>query len=149
MENWVDGAELTRELEGDGVGARFPYNVKWAQVLFRKFLGWPPSSKELHLDISLVADFQLGSLCPMLICILLIPLLSLCNVLLQLRLDAFQVCHEHLHFSQQCIGLWVRCELRVIPFVHKEWGHSHHHIHGIVVGKFSHWEYCCPVILLV
>src|SRR5258705_79250 len=56
MENRVDGAELTRESEGDGVGTRFPYNIKWAQVLFRKFLGWPPSSKELHLDISLVAD---------------------------------------------------------------------------------------------
>src|SRR5258708_15403786 len=117
MENWVDGAELTRESEGDGVGTRFPYNVKWAQVLFRKFLGWPPSSKELHLDISLVADFQLGSLCPMLVRILPIPLLSLCDVLLQLRLGAFQVCHKCLCFGQRCIGLWVRCELRVIPFV--------------------------------
>src|SRR5258708_37409404 len=99
MENRVDGAELMRELEGDGVGTRFPYNVKWAQVLFQKFLGWPPSSKELHLDISLVTNFQLGSLCPMLVHILLIPLLSLCNVLLQLCLDVFQVCHECLHFS--------------------------------------------------
>src|SRR5258708_7557873 len=100
MENWVDRVELMRELEGDGVGARFPYNVKWAQVFFRKFLGWLPSSKELHLDISLVTDFQLGSLCPMLICILPIPLLSLCDVLLQLCLDAFQVHHKHLHFDQ-------------------------------------------------
>src|SRR5258708_21664888 len=33
------------------------------------------------------------------ICILLIPLLSLCNVLLQLCLDAFQVRHEHLCFG--------------------------------------------------
>src|SRR5260221_14768908 len=99
MENQGDGAELTRESEGDRVGARFPYNVKWAQVLFQKFLGWLPSSKELRLDISLVADFQLRSLCPMLVCILPIPLLSLCNVLLQLRLGAFQVCHECLHFS--------------------------------------------------
>src|SRR5258708_19267132 len=62
MENRVDGAELMRESEGDRVGARFPYNVKWAQVLFQKFLGWLPSSKELCLDISLVADFQLRSL---------------------------------------------------------------------------------------
>src|SRR5258706_12520788 len=100
MENQVDGAELTRELEGDGVGTRFPYNIKWAQVLFRKFLGWPPSSKELCLDISLVADFQLGSLCPMLVRILPIPLLSLCNVLLQLHLGAFQVHHEHLCFGR-------------------------------------------------
>src|SRR5258708_17840008 len=140
MENQVDGAELMRESEGDGVGARFPYNVKWAQVLFRKFLGWPPSSKELHLDVSLVANFQLGSLCPMLIHILPIPLLSLCNVLLQLCLDVFQVCHEHLCFGRQCIGLWVHCELWVIPFVHEEWGHSHHRIHCIVVGKFGHQE---------
>src|SRR5258708_38341032 len=103
MENWVDRAELMRELEGDGVGARFPYNIKWAQVLFRKFLGWSPSSKELCLDISLVADFQLRSLCPMLVHILPIPLLSLCNVLLQLHLGGFQVCHEHLHFSCRCI----------------------------------------------
>src|SRR6266436_204265 len=100
MENRVDGVEMMRESEGDGVGARFPYNVKWAQVLFRKFLGWPPSSKELRLDISLVTNFQLRSLCPMLVRILPIPLLSLCNVLLQLHLGAFQVCHEHLHFSQ-------------------------------------------------
>src|SRR6266446_6090776 len=100
MENQVDRAELMRELEGDGVGARFPYNVKWAQVLFRKFLGWLPSSKELCLDISLVTDFQLRSLCPMLVHILLIPLLSLCDVLLQLRLDAFQVHHECLCFGQ-------------------------------------------------
>src|SRR5258707_13840611 len=134
MENRVDGAELTRESEGDGVGTRFPYNVKWAQVLFRKFLGWPPSSKELRLDISLVANFQLGSLCPMLVCILPIPLLSLCDVLLQLCLGAFQVCHKHLRFGQQCISLQVRCELRVIPFVCEEWGHSCCHIHGIVVG---------------
>src|SRR5260221_6295434 len=76
----------------------------------------------------------------MLIRILLIPLLSLCDVLLQLCLDVFQVHHEHLHFSQQCISLWVHCELQVIPFVCKEWGHSHCHIHGIVVGKFGHWE---------
>src|SRR5258705_4699199 len=100
MENRVDGAELMRELQGDGVGARFPYIVKWAQVLFRKFLGWLPSSKELCLDISLVTDFQLGSLCPMLVRILLIPLLSLCDVLLQLCLGAFQVCHKRLHFSR-------------------------------------------------
>src|SRR5260370_28769565 len=100
MENWVDGAELTRELEGDRVGARFPYNVKWAQVLFRKFLGWLPSSKELRLDISVVADFQLRSLCPMLVHILPIPLLSLCDVLLQLCLGVFQVHHKHLHFSR-------------------------------------------------
>src|SRR5258708_6218097 len=100
MENQVDGVELMRESEGDGVGDRFPYNVKWAQVFFQKFLGWLPSSKELCLDISLVTNFQLGSLCPMLICILPIPLLSLCDVLLQLRLDAFQVCHKHLHFGQ-------------------------------------------------
>src|SRR5258707_12975547 len=99
MENWVDGVELTRESEGDGVGARFPYNVKWAQVLFQKFLGWLPSSKELRLDISLVTDFQLRSLCPMLVRILPIPLLSLCEVLLQLCLGAFQVCHKHLCFS--------------------------------------------------
>src|SRR5258707_11334909 len=99
MENQGDGAELMRESEGDGVGARVPYNVKWAQVLFQKFLGWLPSSKELRLDISLVADFQLGSLCPMLVCILLIPLLSLCDVLLQLCLGVFQVCHECLHFG--------------------------------------------------
>src|SRR5258705_2507147 len=144
MENRVDRAELMRESEGDGVGARFPYNVKWAQVLFQKFLGWPPSSKELRLDISLVADFQLRSLCPMLVCILLIPLLSLCDVLLQLRLGAFQVHHECLCFGQRCIGLWVRCELWVIPFVHEEWGHSRHHICGIVVGKFGHQEYHCP-----
>src|SRR5258708_34049379 len=133
MENQVDRVELTRESEGDGVGARFPYNVKWAQVLFQKFLGWLPSSKELHLDVSLVTCFQLRILCPMLICNLLIPLLSLCNVLLQLCLDAFQVHHECLHFSQQCIGLWVCCELWVIPFVCKEWGHSHCHVCGIVV----------------
>src|SRR5260221_2665975 len=100
MESRVDRAELTRELEGDGVGARFPYNIKWAQVLFRKFLGWLPSSKELCLDISLVTNFQLGSLCPMLVCILPIPLLSLCDVLLQLHLDAFQVHHEHLCVSR-------------------------------------------------
>src|SRR5258706_15279080 len=100
MENWVDRAELMRESEGDRVVARFPYNIKWAQVLFRKFLGWLPISKELHLDISLVANFQLGSLCPMLVHILPIPLLSLCDVLLQLCLDAFQVHHEHLCFSQ-------------------------------------------------
>src|SRR5258705_3622077 len=124
MENQVDRADLTRESEGDRVGARFPYNIKWAQVLFRKFLGWPPSSKELRLDVSLVTDFQLGSLCPMLICILPIPLLSLCDVLLQLCLDAFQVCHKCLCFGQQCIGLWVHCELSAIPFVHKELGHS-------------------------
>src|SRR6266436_4216402 len=99
MENWVDGVELMRESEGDGVGARFPYNIKWAQVLFQKFPGWLPSSKELHLDISLVTDFQLGSLCPMLVHILLIPLLSLCNVLLQLCLDVFQVHHECLCFG--------------------------------------------------
>src|SRR6266436_6126991 len=111
MENQVDGAELMRESEGDGVGARFPYNIKWAQVFFQKFLGWLPSSKELHLDISLVADFQLRSLCPMLIHILPIPLLSLCNVLLQLRLGVFQVCHERLRFGRRCIGLQVRCEL--------------------------------------
>src|SRR5258708_36678033 len=140
MENQVDGVELTRESEGDRVGARFPYNVKWAQVLFQKFLGWLPSSKELHLDVSLVTDFQLRSLCPMLIHILLIPLLSLCDVLLQLCLDVFQVHHECLCFSQQCISLWVHCELQVIPFVCKEWGHSHCHIHAIVVGKFGHWE---------
>src|SRR5258708_5615408 len=100
MENQVDGVELMRESEGDGVGARFPYHVKWAQVLFRKFLGWLPSSKELCLDISLVTDFQLRSLCPMLVHILLIPLLSLCDVLLQLHLDAFQVHHECLCFGQ-------------------------------------------------
>src|SRR6266436_2475456 len=117
MENQVDRAELMRESEGDGVGARFPYNIKWAQVLFRKFLGWLPSSKELCFDVSLVTNFQLGSLCPMLICILPIPLLSLCDVLLQLCLDAFQVHHEHLRFSQQCISLQVCCELQVIPFV--------------------------------
>src|SRR5258707_454938 len=99
MENQVDGAELMRELEGDRVGARFPYNIKWAQVLFQKFLGWLPSSKELRLDISLVTDFQLRSLCPMLVHILPIPLLSLCNVLLQLCLGAFQVCHECLCFG--------------------------------------------------
>src|SRR6266446_8978093 len=99
MENQVDGAELMRELEGDRVGARFPYNIKWAQVLFQKFLGWLPSSKELRLDVSLVTDFQLGCLCPMLIHILPIPLLSLCDVLLQLCLDAFQVCHACLHFG--------------------------------------------------
>src|SRR5260370_20292071 len=126
MENQVDGAELMRESEGDRVGARFPYNVKWAQVLFQKFLGWLPSSKELCLDISLVADFQLRSLCPMLVCILPIPLLSLCDVLLQLHLDVFQVCHKCLCFGQRCIGLQVCCELQVIPFVHEEWGHSHH-----------------------
>src|SRR5258708_38102234 len=97
MENRVDRAELMRESEGDGVGARFPYNVKWAQVLFRKFLGWPPSSKELCLDISLVTNFQLRSLCPMLVHILPIPLLSLCNVLLHLCLGAFKVCPAHLH----------------------------------------------------
>src|SRR5258708_39709029 len=140
MENWVDRVELMRELEGDGVGARFPYNIKWAQVLFQKFLGWLPSSKELHLDISLVTNFQLRSLCPMLVHILLIPLLSLCDVLLQLCLGAFQVCHKHLHFGQRCISLWVCCELWVIPFVCKEWGHSCHRVHGIVVGKFSHRE---------
>src|SRR5258707_5594364 len=100
MENQVDRVELMRESEGDGVGARFPYNIKWAQVLFQKFLGWLPSSKELHLDISLVTNFQLRSLCPMLVHILLIPLLSLCDVLLQLCLDAFQVCHECLPFGQ-------------------------------------------------
>src|SRR5258708_33412677 len=140
MENQVDGAELTRESEGDGVGARFPYNIKWAQVLFQKFLGWLPSSKELHLDISLVADFQLRSLCPMLVRILLIPLLSLCNVLLQLHLGMFQVCHECLCFGQRCISLWVCCELQVIPFVCEEWGHSRCCICGIVVGKFGHQE---------
>src|SRR5260221_4079122 len=140
MENQVDGAELTRESEGDRVGARFPYNIKWAQVLFRKFLGWLPSSKELCLDISLVADFQLGSLCPMLVHILLIPLLSLCDVLLRLHLGVFQVCRKHLCFSQQCIGLWVHCELQVISFVCEEWGHSHHRVCGIVVGKFGHQE---------
>src|SRR6266436_3670171 len=100
MENRVDGVEMMRESEGDGVGARFPYNVKWAQVLFQKFLGWLPSSKELRLDISLVANFQLGSLCPMLVCILPIPLLSLCDILLQLCLGAFQVRHERLRFGQ-------------------------------------------------
>src|SRR5258707_6853667 len=100
MENRVDRVELTRESEGDGVGARFPYNIEWAQVLFRKFLGWLPSSKELHLDISLVADFQLGSLCPMLVHILPIPLLSLCDVLLQLCLGVFQVHHECLCFGR-------------------------------------------------
>src|SRR5258708_37855113 len=99
MENQMDRAELMRESEGDGVGARFPYNIKWAQVLFRKFLGWLPSSKELCLDISLVTNFQLGSLCPMLVCILPIPLLSLCDVLLQLRLGAFYVRHKHLCFA--------------------------------------------------
>src|SRR5258707_13645665 len=99
MENWVDRVELMRELEGDGVGSRFPYNIKWAQVLFQKFLGWSPSSKELRLDISLVTDFQLRSLCPMLVHILPIPLLSLCDVLLQLHLGVFQVCHEHLCFG--------------------------------------------------
>src|SRR5258705_1556283 len=140
MENRVDRAELMRESEGDGVGTRFPYNVKWAQVLFRKFLGWLPSSKELCLDISLEADFQLGSLCPMLVRILPIPLLSLCNVLLQLCLGVFQVRHERLCFSRRCIGLRVCCELRVIPFVCEKWGHSHRHIRGIVVGKFGHWE---------
>src|SRR5258708_14759849 len=137
MENQVDGAELTRESEGDRVGARFPYNVKWAQVLFRKFLGWLPSSKELRLDISLVTDFQLRSLCPMLVRILPIPLLSLCDVLLQLRLGVFQVCHERLHFGQRCIGLWVCCELRVIPFVCEKWGHSCCHVHVVVVCKFG------------
>src|SRR5260221_1214564 len=130
MENWVDRAELMRESEGDGVGARFPYNVKWAQVLFQKFLGWPPSSKELRLDISLVTNFQLRSLCPMLVCILPIPLLSLCDVLLQLCLGAFQVHHECLHFGQRCISLRVRCELWVIPFVHEKWGHSHRRVRG-------------------
>src|SRR5258708_21606881 len=99
MENRADRAELMRESEGDGVGTRFPYNVKWAQLLFRKFLGWLPSSKELCLDISLVTDFQRGSLCPMLVRILPIPLLSLCDLLLLLRLGVFQVCHKRLHFG--------------------------------------------------
>src|SRR5260221_3923895 len=100
MEIRVDRVELMRESESDGVGARFPYNVKWAKVLFQMFLGWPPSSKELRLDISLVTNFQLRSLCPMLVCILPMPLLSLCDVLLQLHLDAFQVHHEHLCVSR-------------------------------------------------
>src|SRR5258708_6904051 len=65
-------------------------------------------------------------------------LLSLCDVLLQLCLDMFQVSHKHLCFGQQCFDLWVQCKLQVIPFVCEKWGHSCHCICGIVVGKFSH-----------
>ena len=57
MKDQVDGAELAQEMEGDRVGAWFPYHVVWAQVLFQEFLGWSPGSEELCLDIGLVANF--------------------------------------------------------------------------------------------
>src|SRR5260221_14549321 len=94
MENQVDGAKLAWKAEGDRVGAWFSYYVVWAQVLFREFFGWLPGPKKFHLDISLVANIQLRGLCPVLFCILPIPFLSLCDVLLQLCLDAFQIHHE-------------------------------------------------------
>src|SRR5260221_9354464 len=43
--------------QGDRVGAWFSYHVIWAQVLFQEFLGWPPGSEELCLDIGLVTNF--------------------------------------------------------------------------------------------
>ncbi len=73
--------ELTGE-EGDGVGAQFPYYIARAQVLLQEFLGWSSGPEELHLDIRLVANVQFGSLHPVFVCILPIPLLSLCDVLL-------------------------------------------------------------------
>src|SRR5258707_11415210 len=100
VEDWVDGVELVWKVEGDGVGAWFPYHVVWAQVLFQEFLGWSPGSKKLCLDISLVTNVQLRGLQSVFVCILLIPFLSLCDVLLQLCLDTFQVSHECLHFGQ-------------------------------------------------
>src|SRR5258705_12115157 len=100
MEDWVDGAELMWKAEGDRVGAWFPYHIIWAQVLFREFLGWSSGSKKLCLDICLVTNVQLGGHQSVFVHILLIPFLSLCDVLLQLHLDAFQVSHECLHFSQ-------------------------------------------------
>src|SRR5258707_13294108 len=99
MKDQADGVELAQEMEGDGVGAWFPYHIIWAQVLFREFLGWSPGSEELHLDIGLVTNFYLRSLCPVLVRIFPIPLLGLCYVFLQLCLDAFQVCHKCLCFG--------------------------------------------------
>src|SRR5260221_6234441 len=126
MEDWVDGVELTWEVEGDRVGAWFPYHVIWAQVLFQEFLGWSSGSKTLCLDVGLVANVQLRGLQSVFVCILLIPFLSLCDVLLQLCLDMFQVSHKHLCFGQQCFDLWVQCKLQVIPFVCEKWGHPCH-----------------------
>src|SRR5258705_13673811 len=100
MENWVDRAKLAWKVEGDGVGAWFSYYIIWAQVLFREFFGWLPGPKKFCLDISLVTDIQLRGLCPVLVYILPIPFLSLCDVLLQLCLDAFQIRHKCLCFGQ-------------------------------------------------
>src|SRR5258708_39426233 len=99
MENQVDGAELTGEVKGDRVGAQFPYYVIRTQVFLQEFLGWSSGPEELCLDISLVTDIQFRSLCPVFVHILPIPLLSLCDVLLQLCLDTFQIGHECLCFG--------------------------------------------------
>src|SRR5258707_9192033 len=127
MEDQVDGAELMGEAKGDRVGAWFPYYIIWAQVFLREFLGWSSGPEELCLDISLVADIQFGHLRPVFVHILPIPLLSLCDVLLQLCLDAFQISHECLCFS--------RCDLWVVAFICEEWGHPCCCIRGIVVGE--------------
>src|SRR5258705_2628845 len=67
MEDQVDRAELVQEMEGDRVGAWFSYHIVWAQVLVQEFLGWPSGSEELCLDIGLVTNFWLRSLCPVLV----------------------------------------------------------------------------------
>src|SRR6266478_4802970 len=40
-------------------------------------------------------------------------------------------------------------EFWVISFVCKEWRHPCCCVHGIVVGKFGHWEKGSPIVLLV
>src|SRR5260370_37096537 len=100
MEGWVDRAELMGEAKGDRVGAWFPYYIIRAQVFLQEFLGWLSGPEELFLDISLVTDIQFGHLCPVFVHVLPIPLLSLCDVLLQLCLDAFQISHKCLCFGQ-------------------------------------------------
>src|SRR5258708_20622682 len=100
MEDRVDGAELMGEAKDDGVGAWFPYYIIWAQVFLQEFLGWSSGPEELRLDISLVADIQFRRLRPVFVHVLPIPLLSLCDVLLQLRLDAFQISHKCLCFGR-------------------------------------------------
>src|SRR5258708_16467284 len=149
MEHQVDGAELMGKVEGDGMGARLPYHIEWSKVLFQQFLRQSPGPEKLCLNICLVPDLQLGTLCPVLVCIPPIPFLSLCDVLLQLHLDVIQVHYECLCLCQQCHCLWICCEFWVVPFVCKQWGYSHHRIHGIVVGEFCHQEKHCPVVLLV
>ena len=58
MEDWVNCAEMIREVYGDGVSARSCNDVKWAKVLLREFFGGSSSVNVFCPHKYLLTNFE-------------------------------------------------------------------------------------------